>query len=128
VFLTKHDLQTLACANGLANEAFTAAYCRWVDYGPEKRLSLKEKTNGDCVFWKEGCAVYTSRPLQCRTYPFWPAALETPENWKTFTADCPGTHNGTRRTLAYIERQLSRQAASQYLTQPYHTTETNYAK
>ena len=37
------------------------------------RRSLKERANGDCVFWdrEAGCTVYSVRPRQCRTWPFW---------------------------------------------------------
>ena len=37
------------------------------------RRSLKEKANGDCVFYDRmaGCTVYPVRPRQCRTWPFW---------------------------------------------------------
>src|SRR5215207_2642724 len=48
------------------------------------RRSLKEKANGDCVFYdrEKGCTVYAVRPRQCRTWPFWDASAGTPERWE----------------------------------------------
>src|SRR5688572_10802901 len=49
------------------------------DVGP--RRSLREKTNGDCVFYDSsaGCTIYPVRPRQCRTWPFWDSNTVTPE-------------------------------------------------
>jgi Fe-S-cluster containining protein len=39
---------------------------------------------GGCVFLSANgqCGIYETRPLQCRTYPFWPSLLATPEDWE----------------------------------------------
>ncbi|OHD63356.1 MAG: hypothetical protein A2176_00165 [Spirochaetes bacterium RBG_13_51_14] len=36
-------------------------------------LQLKDKSDGSCMFQEEDgcCRIYPSRPLICRTYPFW---------------------------------------------------------
>src|SRR5438128_986169 len=46
--------------------------------------SLREKVNGDCVFYDKalGCTIYEVRPAQCRTWPFWESNLETPKDWE----------------------------------------------
>lgn len=57
------------------------------------RFSLKEKkVNGsyDCVFFDRslnGCSIYTARPLQCRTFPFWDYFRHRIDELK---AECPG--------------------------------------
>src|SRR5258707_2398127 len=36
--------------------------------------TLREKLHGDCVFYDReggGCSIYSVRPRQCRTWPFW---------------------------------------------------------
>lgn len=41
-------------------------------------------TNNRCIFLKENgkeCSIYESRPIQCRTYPFWPRLLDSPSDW-----------------------------------------------
>ncbi len=59
-------------------------------------LSLREKLNGDCVFFDRnvGCTVYAVRPRQCRTWPFWESNVATPEDWKDTRAVCPGSGQG----------------------------------
>lgn len=38
---------------------------------------------GDCIFLQDGkfCQIYQARPAQCRTYPFWPSILRSPQTW-----------------------------------------------
>jgi len=75
--------------------AFIAAWCRWVsfDRGGE-RLSLKEKSNFDCIFWNAGCEVYHARPLQCRAFPFWENVVSSPNAWEDAGCGCPGINAG----------------------------------
>lgn len=86
---------------------FTALYCRVVGgmEGGGANLSLKEKSNGDCIMWSSGgCGVYQVRPLQCRTYPFWQSMLVSREIWEAATADCPGAGSGEMRSAGYINK------------------------
>jgi Fe-S-cluster containining protein len=59
-------------------------------------LSLREKANGDCVFYdrEQGCTVYPVRPRQCRTWPFWESNVATPETWQQTCEVCPGSGQG----------------------------------
>ena len=39
---------------------------------------------GSCVFLGDDgklCGIYEARPVQCRTYPFWPNILQSMESW-----------------------------------------------
>ncbi len=38
----------------------------------------------------KGCAIYDVRPTQCRKWPFWPANLDSPDNWNAAAVKCPG--------------------------------------
>ncbi|MDR1256556.1 MAG: YkgJ family cysteine cluster protein, partial [Spirochaetaceae bacterium] len=67
------------------------------------RLSLKEKTSLDCVFWKDGCLIYQNRPIQCKTYPFWASMLASMEEWLSVTSDCPGAGSGDLLSKDSIE-------------------------
>uniref|UniRef100_A0A7S3DS65 Zinc/iron-chelating domain-containing protein n=1 Tax=Entomoneis paludosa TaxID=265537 RepID=A0A7S3DS65_9STRA len=49
---------------------------------------LKGGETASCIFLDETtnqCQIYHARPAQCRTYPFWPNILQTPELWN---AEC----------------------------------------
>lgn len=61
-----------------------------------KRRSLRERANGDCVFFdrEKGCTIYPVRPRQCQTWPFWESHLETPEAWEATCKVCPGAGKG----------------------------------
>ena len=109
VFLSKTDLKDLSGNLGISEKEFCEKYCRKVDIGGFSRISLKEKSNYDCIFWENGgCSVYNFRPLQCRTYPFWRPYLESEEDWNTLGASCPGVNKGGIHPKEEIEEKLAR--------------------
>ena len=95
VFLSHQDLDRLASNLSLTPDEFLEKYCVKVDMGGYFRISLIEKPNYDCIFWRDGgCAVYEARPLQCRSYPFWEHQLESKEAWENVAKSCPGINKG----------------------------------
>ena len=58
----------------------------------EGRWSLKENPkNGDCCFLEKGrCTIYEARPRQCKTFPWWPSTLQSPESWQETKRVCEG--------------------------------------
>lgn len=106
VFLSPEDLERLVRHHGVSRDELVRNFCRVVDLGIADRLSLTEKSNNDCIFWNQGCTVYKARPLQCRTYPFWPAILTSREAWTTEGRSCPGIGNGPLRTKSEISAAL----------------------
>ncbi|RKX73185.1 MAG: YkgJ family cysteine cluster protein, partial [Spirochaetes bacterium] len=57
VFLFNQDLKNLCKITGLPEIDFLRKYCREVTINGIKRISLKEKSNYDCIFWEEGGCV-----------------------------------------------------------------------
>jgi uncharacterized protein len=110
VWVSHDEMQDLAAHLGLAFEKFTRKYIRLVD----GRYSLTERANQDCIFLLDGrCLVYDKRPTQCRTYPFWPETLTSPQRWQREAAQCPGIDvDETLVPGPEIERQLAQDAAS----------------
>jgi len=85
-------------------DSFIQTYCRWVsgiDNG--ENLSLKEKSNKDCIFWDSQCTVYNARPLQCITFPFWESVVSSSVNWRIAASGCPGINSGIMHTAKEIE-------------------------
>ncbi|MDR2070928.1 MAG: YkgJ family cysteine cluster protein [Treponema sp.] len=112
VFLSRTDADILASFLNMEYTGFIRTYCRWINgYEGKARLSLKEKANYDCIFWKNGCTVYPGRPRQCRTFPFWPEILLSGETWGNAGLSCPGIGKGKRYDRSYIELQLKEQQA-----------------
>ena len=64
--------------------------------------SIKERKDGSCIFYKEGCTIYPVRPMQCVTYPFWLKNLRNEENWKQVEKECPGIGKGRLYTAEEI--------------------------
>jgi len=61
------------------------------------KLSLREYANGDCIYLDpktRGCTIYSVRPEQCRTWPFWNSNISTPESWAKTCEVCPGAGKG----------------------------------
>ncbi len=111
VFLSREDLELLCRHFQTTPAAFVDNHCRWVDLGSGLVLSLREKKNFDCVFWDGGCTVYGSRPVQCRTYPFWETPLTSKDNWTWESRFCPGINHGKIHTeheiLSALEKRRS---------------------
>jgi hypothetical protein len=107
VFLSDNDLQKLASVLKMDKKSIIAVYCRWVtDWKGEEVLSLKEKSNMDCILWDNGCTVYTSRPLQCITFPFWDSVIATEQNWEIAASGCPGMNSGDLHTKYKIDENI----------------------
>ncbi|MFA6687879.1 MAG: YkgJ family cysteine cluster protein [Sphaerochaetaceae bacterium] len=108
VFLSDIDAKRLTAATGLSMAQFLEVYCRKIDMGAFKLVSLKERENFDCIFLTEaGCSVYDARPEQCRTYPFWASIMENRENWDEEAKSCPGIGKGKIHTKREIDGILS---------------------
>jgi len=91
VWVTTREIAAMAREMDMEPGAFRRRFVRRV-FG---RRSLKEHDNGDCVMMSgTGCAVYDSRPPQCRTFPFWPENLRASQSWERYTRHCPGVGRG----------------------------------
>jgi len=102
VWVAQRDIEAMAKALRMPVRRFTRRYLRKVG----DRYSLVELPNGDCVFYGDGCAVYEARPVQCRTFPFWPEYVTTPRGWAAAARRCPGVGTGRLFTAAEIEARL----------------------
>mgnify|MGYP002779384018 CR=1 FL=1 len=92
VWVDDAEAKAIAARLGEPLREFLAVYTREA----RGKRTLREKANGDCVFWEagRGCTVYPVRPKQCRTWPFWESNLESPEAWERTVDDCPGSGEG----------------------------------
>ena len=106
VWVDEAEVEQLAAFRGESVAEFGRQFLRRVG----DRISLVEHRNGDCVFWKrgQGCTVYEARPVQCRTWPFWPDNIATPEDWEEAVRVCPGSGEGRLFTLEEIEASAAR--------------------
>jgi len=100
------EIEALALRVGFTVPEFRAAFTRGLRGGER---SLRERRDGTCVFYdaRGGCGVYSDRPRQCRTWPFWRAVVHSPERWAEEAAQCPGMGRGEVHDAEAIERSLA---------------------
>jgi Fe-S-cluster containining protein len=112
VWIDGSEEAALAGELGLEAEAFRERFTRRLG----SRRSLVEVRHGDrhdCVFLerrpdgKATCGVYRARPWQCRTWPFWPENLASPEAWEETRRRVPCPGMGTGRLHAPIEIRVA---------------------
>lgn len=67
---------------------------------------------GRCVFLdgQRRCRIYTVRPVQCRTYPWWPEVVASPATWRAEARRCEGINRGAPVPLINIEAALKRKS------------------
>jgi Fe-S-cluster containining protein len=102
VWVTEEEIAAMAELLGMAVEEFEWDCVRPV----RKSKSLREFPNGDCILFDSKtryCTVYSARPRQCRTWPFWDDNVENPKSWAETCEVCPGSNHGRLYTLEEIE-------------------------
>ncbi|HEW79073.1 MAG TPA: YkgJ family cysteine cluster protein [Phycisphaerales bacterium] len=60
---------------------------------------IEQSCTKDCIFLRKidsqkRCMIYSVRPSQCRTWPFWPSNLTSPNTWNKAAAQCSGINRG----------------------------------
>jgi len=96
VWFTDEEAQRIAEYLELSEAEFRERFTRQVR--GRQTLDEVKRARGqyDCVFLRrdgEGkalCSIYPVRPTQCRTWPFWPENIESPEAWEQAARTCPG--------------------------------------
>lgn len=88
VWVTQEEIAEIAQHLQITEDAFIRKYTRQVG---SKLALLENKKNYDCVFLKDKrCSVYTVRPKQCRTFPWWKENLSSQEAWEQAASYCEG--------------------------------------
>jgi Fe-S-cluster containining protein len=105
VYLSDNDLKRFSNYFKLSIKKFKEEYCQITD----GFVHLIEKTelNGNCIFLKDKkCSVYTCRPSQCRTWPFWNENMNAKIWNKNISINCPGIGKGEIIKYKIIKKLL----------------------
>ena len=105
VYLSKKDIKTLSIGLKTTQKKFIKNYCDETD----GFIHLKElkKNKGNCIFLiDKRCSVYKSRPIQCRTWPFWPENMNTKDWNNDIAKNCPGVGKGKLIKKEEILKQI----------------------
>ena len=125
VWISREEIIRLADHLKLTPQEVVERYCRKID----GKFSLKERRTPeglyDCIFLKEveapapgaspgskrkACSIYPVRPLQCRTWPFWPENLTSRTRWDAAGKRCHGINHG-KRTFSHSQIESIRDAS-----------------
>lgn len=69
---------------------------------------IEQPSTRDCIFLKEEgglkkCMIYSVRPNQCRTWPFWASNLACADVWLQAAQKCKGVSRGRLYSFEEIE-------------------------
>lgn len=103
VYLSRFDLDRLASHFDLSPEDFAKKYTRLV----EGQYALLDRPGSyDCIFLSDKkCNVYESRPIQCRTFPWWIHNLRNPQDWEDAADRCEGINQPDAPLVPSLEIQ-----------------------
>lgn len=95
VEVTEDEIVEIADHLNLSLNDFSRRYLRKIG----ERWSLKELApHYSCVFLKEKkCNIYSVRPKQCRTFPWWPENLSSEETWQETARHCEGINSSAKK-------------------------------
>jgi Fe-S-cluster containining protein len=91
VYLTEENVRQIARFLRMSVRAFEAKYVVRFRH----LIRLRKPKNSQCHFLTgTGCSVHPVKPVQCRTYPFWPELVESRVAWTVESLRCPGIGKG----------------------------------
>jgi len=125
VEITPEEAHNIAQYLRLELSVFISRFC----YETETGFRLIDNRQGYCIFLEEdGCGIYLARPLQCRTFPFWPENLKSASRWKELGAYCPGIDTGNFysfnqiREISWRQKNRDREQRQQLISgMPQHS-------
>jgi len=92
VYMSRQEFTAAAAYLNMTVDFFIRTYSQHVLYDKNSsgevswiHFSSKDSDNDDgCVFFEpetKHCKIHAVKPVQCRTYPFYPSLLKSPEAW-----------------------------------------------
>jgi hypothetical protein len=102
IWIDKKEIKETSSFLDITQDIFAKLYLRIVN----GRISLLEYNNGDCIMYDGCCKIYSVRPSQCKTFPFWKSNLENGTEWEKLMNTCPGIDKGRLHTSTDIEDYL----------------------
>ncbi len=102
VALTEQELENIATFFRETKEFIKEKYVLKMY---DKKYWLKDHVyRGEkaCIFFYGKCVIYPVRPVQCRTYPFWPTILSSEKTWDAEEQFCEGINKGKKYSYEEI--------------------------
>jgi Fe-S-cluster containining protein len=107
VFLDDDEAEGIRAHLGLSRGWFRRHYLKRL---PEGDVVASWQSDGRCVFLdaRGECSIYPVRPLQCRTYPFWPEIVRRQRDWQRESRRCEGINRGAAMSVTRVRELLGR--------------------
>jgi uncharacterized protein len=103
VWVNDKEIKALSDLLNISSEAFIRSYTKRVGF---RRTLLEHPRTFDCVFLKgKQCQVYSARPKQCRTFPWWEEHLDSKKSWKEVSDRCEGIDHVDASLIPFEEIQ-----------------------
>jgi len=105
IWVRKPEIQLIADFLKITVENFRKEYLKRVGL---RTTIIEHSYTKDCIFLRKidgqkKCVIYSVRPGQCRSWPFWSDNLSSPGAWNETAQKCPGINRG--RLYSYEEIQ-----------------------
>ena len=106
VYLSEAESEAIRKRLQLSRNWFRRRYLERLEEG--ERV-LASGADDRCIFLdaRGQCRVYSVRPLQCRTYPFWPELTGTARAWNSEARRCEGVNQGKVIPVTSIRRSVN---------------------
>jgi Fe-S-cluster containining protein len=106
VYLTEEDIDRISAYLNLDRAVFEQRYV----YRTKNRVRLTIPRTHWCHFLTPtGCTIHAVKPIQCRTFPYWPEHVSNRSSWKDLREYCPGIGVGP-----LVEIRTVRETAQSY--------------
>ena len=114
VWVTDEEITRIAAFLNMTAEQFRGKHLKRV---AGKYTIVEHQQTHDCIFLQpdplqEGsrtCVIYSIRPAQCRTWPFWQTNLNNPDSWCRAAQRCKGINRGKVHSYDEIQSKIKPQ-------------------
>ena len=102
IWVTRPEIEIIADFLKMTAGQFRQKYLKRVGL---RTTIIEHQTTKDCIFLSGGkqCMIYSVRPSQCRSWPFWANNLTSPNSWNKAAEKCPGINRGRCYSFEEIE-------------------------
>jgi Fe-S-cluster containining protein len=105
IWVTEKEIEFIADFLKQPVEAVKEKYTKRVRF---KTTIIEQPDTNDCIFLRKtggrlGCMIYSVRPNQCRTWPFWTENIANSCEWNETAKKCGGINRGRAFSLEEIE-------------------------
>lgn len=109
IWVTRPEIKLIADFLKVEPKQLQQKYLRRVGF---RTTIIEQPVTRDCVFLrrvdgKKRCVIYSVRPNQCRTWPFWPENLVNADEWNSAVQRCGGINRGRLYSFEEIKEVKS---------------------